>query len=104
MVMNKALESELAARIRWAWQDGSPIAGDSPEQWAEMAAIARRRWYSFERRNKNKTADRSNRVDDLARGLCEKFEDGGFRMAGPLIRDYHWLADHLADILENESQ
>ena len=68
-----------------------------------MAAIAQRRWKSFGRRNCNKDDILDNRIDDLARGLCDKFERGGLRKAGPLISDYRWLAEHLAEILSAKS-
>jgi len=48
--------------------------------------------------------NRANRVEDLARGLCEKFERGGLRVAGPLIIDYRWLAEQLADIFVTDPQ
>ncbi|MDY0169918.1 MAG: hypothetical protein RBS80_25470 [Thermoguttaceae bacterium] len=68
-----------------------------------MASIARRRWFSFERRRPKKMEDnRANRVEDLARGLCEKCERGSLRMAGPLITDYRWLAEQLAEVLLTE--
>ncbi|MFO0966942.1 MAG: hypothetical protein U0793_15315 [Gemmataceae bacterium] len=93
------LEAKLVAKFCWASQDGSPVAGQSEECWSEMASIARRRWFSFERRKPKKVEDnRTNRVEDLARGLCEKFENGGLRLAGPLISDYRWLAEQLADV------
>ena len=98
------LETQLTAKLQWAWDDGCPVAGSSADIWLEMANIARRRWFSFERRNKSKEDNRVNRIEDLARGLCEKFERGGFRMAGPLIEDYRWLAKQLADILAVESK
>jgi hypothetical protein len=70
-----------------------------------MASIARRRWSSFERRRPERIEDnRANRVEDLARGLCEKFERGGLRMAGPLITDYRWLAEQLADVFLAEKE
>jgi hypothetical protein len=96
------LESQLAAAFQQAWNDGCPVAGSSPEAWAEMAALARRRWSSFSRRNANKEGNRASRVEDLAKGLCEKYERGGLRMAGPLVSDYRWLAAHVAKTLEAE--
>ncbi|MAG93287.1 MAG: hypothetical protein CMJ48_06005 [Planctomycetaceae bacterium] len=97
------VHQEAAAKIEWAWGDGCPAAGSSPGRWSEMASIARRRWLSFHRRSKNKDDTRTNRIEDLARGLCEKFESGGLRMAGPLISDYRWLAEQLAHILADEA-
>ena len=65
-----------------------------------MAAVARRRWNSFERRNKNVPDTLENRINDLARGLAEKFTDGGWPMVGPLIADYRWLSEQIAPILD----
>jgi hypothetical protein len=99
------LEAKLVSKLCWASKDGSPVAGRSPDQWAEMASIARRRWFSFERRRPKKMEDnRANRVEDLARGLCEKFTEGGLKMAGRLISDYRWLAEQLAEVLLAEPQ
>jgi hypothetical protein len=103
-LMCKSLETRLIEKIQWAYEDGSPIAGSSPEMWAEMAAIARRRWFSFVRRSGNGGRDRAARIDDLSRGLCEKFASGGLPIAGPLIADYRWLAEQLAGEFENESE
>lgn len=95
----EALEVRLAEKLRQAWNDGCPVAGQTEDYWKEVAAIARRRWFSFERRRPEKLEDnRANRVEDLARGLCEKCERGGLRIAGPLIADYRWLAERLADV------
>jgi hypothetical protein len=101
--MYKSLETRLIEKIRWAHEDGSPITGSSPEMWTEMAAITRRRWFSFVRRSGNRGSDRAARIDDLSRGLCEKFTPGGLPMAGPLIEDYRWLAEQLAGVFESES-
>jgi hypothetical protein len=94
----RALEGRLAAKLHWAWDDGCPVAGSSEGKRVAIAEIARRRWNSFERRRPDKLQDnRVNRIDDLARGLCEKCENGGLSMAGPLITDYRWLAGQLAE-------
>ena len=98
-VTTDALEAKLVAKLCWASNDGCPVAGQSEERWSEMASIARRRWFSFERRKPKKIEDnRTNRAEDLARGLCEKCERGGLRLAGPLISDYRWLAEQLAEV------
>lgn len=97
--MTDPIEAKLIAKLCWAAGDGCPVAGWSHDEWAEMAAAARRRWFSFDRRQPKKMDDnRSNRMEDLARGLCEKFERGGLKMAGRLISDYRWLAEQLADV------
>ena len=93
------LEERLVAKLRWASNDGCPVAGHSQKCWIEMASLARRRWFSFSRRKPKKMEDsRANRVEDLARGPCEKCERGGRRMAGPLITDYRWLAKQLSEV------
>ena len=102
--MDERIDSRLAVTIQRAWDERSPIAGSSPERWAEMAAVTRRRWNSFERRNENKEDTLANRIEDLARGLCETFENGGVRLAGPLLEDYRGLAVQLADTLASESR
>lgn len=100
-----SLEARLAAKLRWAWNDGSPVAGSTEKQWKETAAIARRRWFSFERRKSAREDDNlANRIEDLARGLCEKFEQGGLKMAGPLIADYRWLATQLSEVFLDERE
>lgn len=100
-----SLEARLAAKLAWAWNDGCPVAGATQDRQAEIASIARRRWFSFERRRPKSMEDnRANRVEDLARGMCEKCERGGLRMAGPLISDYRWLAEHLAEVFLSERQ
>jgi hypothetical protein len=102
---NQSLEVRLRAKLGWAWNDGCPVAGSSDDQRAEMATIARRRWYSFERRRPDKVeANRDNRIEDLAKGMCEKCEEGGLRLAGPLISDYRWLAEQLAEVFLTDSQ
>ena len=99
-VVDQSLDTRLAEKLCWAWNDGCPVAGSRQEHWVQMASIARRRWLSFERRRPGKLEDnKANRVEDLAQGLCEKFEQGGLRMAGPLILDYRWLAEQLADVI-----
>ncbi|MFN7735759.1 MAG: hypothetical protein ACK5O8_06555 [Pirellula sp.] len=64
-----------------------------------MAAIARRRWNSFNRRSQNQSDDLDARIEDLARGVAEKFERGGWPMVGPLISDYRWLSQQIVPIL-----
>jgi len=93
------LESSIAARLRWASQDGCPVAPRTAEQALAMAAIARRRWNSFNRRSPNQSDDMDARIEDLARGIAEKFERGGWPMVGPLISDYRWLTQQIVPIL-----
>ena len=42
--MDSDIESLLAAKICWAWDDGCPVAAHDTSVAVEMAAVARRRW------------------------------------------------------------
>ena len=101
--MDSDIESLVVAKIRWAWDDGCPVATNDAVAAAEMAAIARRRWKSYSRRNKTIPDTTENRIDDLARGVAEKFTDGGWPMVGALISDYRWLCEQIAPILARHS-
>ena len=100
--MDSKVEQSVAAKLLWAREDGSPVAPANPSLAAEMAAIARRRWNSYERRNANIADTKENRINDLARGLATKFERGGFPKVGPLITDYTWLAEQITPILAGD--
>ena len=49
--MNSAVDESVAAKLLSAREDGSPVAPSTESLAAEMAAIARRRWNSYERHN-----------------------------------------------------
>ena len=100
--MKSAIEQSVADRIRWARGNGCPVAAPTDSLAAEMASIACRRWNSYERRNRNIPYTTENRIDDLARGLAERFTEGGWPMVGPLISDYKWLSEQIAPILAGE--
>ncbi len=100
--LETSIEQSVAAKIRWAWDDGCPVAASTDSDAAGMASIARRRWNSYERRNKNIPDTIENRINDLARGLAEKFTEGGWSMVGPLILDYKWLSEQIAPILVSD--
>lgn len=101
---NQSIEERLVAKLQWARNDGSPIAGSSEKVWAKIAKLARRRWFSYERRkNLNKDDNRANRIEDLARGLGRE-EIDKYGLSSPLMTDYRWLAEQLAEILEAEPQ
>ncbi len=101
--MKHPVESLLAAKLLWARDDGCPIAPSNQELADEMAASARRRWASFQRRHKTTDDTIVNRVNDLARGLGAKFDRGEWPMVGALITDYTWLAEQLAPILADDT-
>jgi hypothetical protein len=97
-------EKSIAEKILWAHEDGSPVAPRDEAGAIEMASIARRRWNSFARRQKNIPNTTQARIEDLARGLAAKFTDGGWPMVGPLISDYRWLAEQIAPLLDVTGQ
>ena len=95
----QSLEAKLVATLHRAWNSGCPVAGRSQEAWAERASVARRRWFSFERRKPEKVDDTlARRIEDVARCLCEKYERGGLKMAWAVITDYRWLAEQLSEV------
>jgi hypothetical protein len=48
-----------------------------------------------------KKATRDEQIRDLVRGFVGS--DGGASMVGPLKRDFEWLAEQLAEVLEPSS-
>lgn len=98
-----SLEKAIAAKLLWAREDGSPVAPSTLDLAAKMAAVARRRWFSYERRNPSIADTVENRIKDLAKGLATKFERGGWPMVGPLISDYTWLTEQIAPILVDDN-
>jgi hypothetical protein len=66
------MEAKLTATLETLFRDGSPIA--SPDTYGEMAAVAIRRWNSFDRRTKIRSPTREDRIQDLTKGLCAAFE------------------------------
>lgn len=97
------LESSIAAKLLWARQDGCPVAPGTEEQSLEMANIAVRRWRTFNRRSPKQLSDLDARVEDLAQGIADKFERGGWAMVGSLIGDYRWLSKQIVPILRHAS-
>lgn len=78
---------------------GCPVAGHDNETWQEIANVATRRWRSFPRRSaRPDRATRDERVEDLAKGLRDRFEADP-ALTGPLLEDYRHLAAQLAAIL-----
>lgn len=72
---------------------GSPVVREDGID--EMLQVAWRRWQSFRRRNAKRTSDMEARIEDLAKGLRDHFEEDP-RLAGPLIADYRFAAEVLA--------
>ena len=88
-------ERLVAERIAWCWEDGCPVASGDPNK---SANIAVRRWFSSSRR-KVKAKDREAKIRDLAKGLVQTFEEKP-ELVGPIIADYLWLAEQIAEVLE----
>jgi hypothetical protein len=82
------VDAESASGIRW-WPG------------AEMAPIAVRRWFSFERRHKTKSAEVEDRVRDLAKGLQAHFEPETPYTA---LGEWLHLAGKLASVLESQGE
>jgi|SRR5262249_39421903 len=95
----EAVLASLEEVVRQAWDKGCPVAGERTEEHAERARVALRRWRSFDRRHKKSDSART-RIEDLAKGLRDAF--GGDRhLVGPLMEDYRWLAEQLANKLQD---
>jgi hypothetical protein len=93
-------ESEVLAVVavlEAAHVSGSPVAGDSAEARNAIAAAAIRRIKSADRRMKSAT--RADRVEDLAKGLRDRFEVEP-KLAGPLVVDYRHIAEMILDTVD----
>jgi len=85
----------LVAALTRAFNDGSPVVGESLELRREMAVTALRRIRSFHRRGVA-INDRPRCIRDLAKGLANYWEPEP-NSVGPLIRDYQFVASELLD-------
>jgi hypothetical protein len=89
----EAVRRRAAAAVAAAWESGCPVADWRPDGQAAIADVCLRRYGSLARRGVE-AGDRGAQVRDLARGLVEA--SGQDRaLAGPLIRDYEWLAEQV---------
>lgn len=84
--------------IAEACEAGSPVAARDEEGRQHMAALAVRRWNSFERRASSKRAGPDERIEDLAKGVRDAYESDP-ALVGPLMEDYRWLAGRIAAAL-----
>ncbi len=82
----------LVAALTRAFNDGSPVAGQSLERRREIAVAALRRIRSFRRRSVP-IDDHPHCLRDLAKGLAEAESNP----AGPLMKDYQFVASGLLD-------
>jgi hypothetical protein len=101
--MDKTADSLLAERLLAAAEaehlSGSPVAGHDDAARREMVKTAMNRWRSYRRRSRHpERATYADRVEDLAKGLRDRFETSP-ELTGPLMSDYRSLAAKLAAIL-----
>ena len=87
------MRRRAVAAVAAAWESGCPVAGSRPELQAAAAEVCLRRYRSLARRNVD-SDDRPAQIKDLARGMALAFEPD-LKLAGPLIRDYEWLAEQV---------
>ena len=87
--------ASVVAVIAEASVDGSPVAPSGDEERRDVAAVAVRRWNTFERRAKKASGALDARVEYLAKGLRDAYEPDSARV-GPLMTDYRWLAQRIA--------
>ena len=90
--------ARVTEAIAAAREAGSPVAARDEEGRHDMAAVAMRRWNSFERRARSKRAGTDERIEDLAKGVCDAYESDP-ALVGPLMEDYRWLAGRIAAAL-----
>lgn len=96
---NSSLTDRLMAIAEAEHLSGSPVAGHDDTNRQETVEIAIRRWRSFSRRSSRpERATHADRVEDLAKGLCDRFETTPV-LTGPLVEDYRHLAGKLAAVL-----
>lgn len=81
----------VVAAIQAAWDDGCPVASD-PEG---TATVAMHRISSAGRRLRG-APDREQRIEDLAKGLRDRFEKDP-KLTGPLMADYRYLATKIVE-------
>jgi hypothetical protein len=94
-----ALADRLLAIAEAEHLSGSPVAGGDDANRRETVAVAIRRWRSFSRRSRHpERATRAEQVEDLAKGLRDRFENIP-ALTGPLMEDYRDLAAKLAAVL-----
>ena len=99
--IDPALLQRAVVAVQQCWNEGSPVAGSSPDGWHEVAHEAIRRIRSFERR-KLSQSDRTVKVKDVARRLADQFESRP-DLVGPLIVDYEYVAAKVLDVVAPEA-
>jgi hypothetical protein len=95
MAKNDEILTALVTALTRAFDDGSPVAGQSLERRRDIAVAALRRIRSFRRRSVS-IDDRPHCVHDLAKGLADYLEAES-NLVGPLMKDYQFVASGLLD-------
>ena len=90
------------AAIAAAWEAGCPVADWRSDGQAAIADVCLRRYRSLARRG-IAAGDQAEQIRDLARGLIEASAQT-FKIVGPLIRDYKWLAEQVLVAIVGEPQ
>lgn len=101
---DKTVLQQLCARLAELWDEGSFVAspGSTGGEQEKLARVALRRWGSFDRRNKVRRPALEHRIEDLAKGLRDAHYTDR-QMVGPLMTDYRYVAERLADVLQDPS-
>ena len=92
MVREEDLYEAVVHEILAEHEDGSAVV--VRERASEMALIAIRRWGSFARRHRPQDDTPERRIEDLAKGLRDHFEDDPSGI-GSGMESYRWLARRL---------
>ncbi|SRR5581483_4128834 len=97
--LDAPLARRLLAVIEAGHLSGSPVVGSGATDQQQMARAAIKRWRSYSRRYFHpEQATHTGRVEDLAKGLRDRFESEP-TLTGPLMTDYRHLAIQLAAVL-----
>jgi hypothetical protein len=91
------LRRAVVKAVADTWDEGCPIAGSDQVHWEQIADVAIRRWHSIGRR-RHKQVVHADRVEDLAKGLRDRFSPDP-KLVGPLMEDYRYLAARIAKVL-----
>ena len=91
--MDRPMRDAATAALVELHQSGSPVVRQDNVD--EILAIATRRWRSLERRDAKHVGHLEARIEDVAKGLRDHFEEEP-SLVGPLMEDYRFVAGVLA--------
>lgn len=87
------LLQKAVAAVEACWNEGSPVAGQTTEEWERTAQVILRRIRSMDRRNFYHD-DFSKQLRYIAEGMVQEFERDP-NLVGPLIVDYMYVAERV---------